>query len=87
MTKEKITVSRTMDDIGELLSMSLSDAKALKDELLLFIDDIDRRILELKKLKMGYFADLRDLRQHINILTYGTSAESEDEWQRHECDW
>ena len=87
MTKERTVVSRTMEDIGELLSLSLSDAKALKDDLLLFIDDIDRRILELKKLKMGYFADLRDIRQHISVLTYGSSGELEDEWQLDERDW
>ena len=67
--------------------MSLPEAKASREDLLLFIDDINRRIFELKKLKMGYDADLRDINQHIGVLTYGSSGEMEDEWQRGERDW
>ena len=58
-----------MSDTDELLSMGLDDAKVARQDARLRIDDIDRQILNLRKLKMGYLADIQDIEQHMIVIS------------------
>ena len=64
-----------MIEVDELLSMGLEEAKFALQDAVLHVDDIDRQILNLRKLKVGYLADVRDLEQHINVLKQDTGLE------------
>ena len=71
MTNDKTTMSDTF----ETLLLSVDEAKLARQDIRLHIEDIDRQIFKLKKLKGGYLADLRDIDQHIIVLSENTGSE------------